>query len=115
MRSKAVFQASYAIHNRYKLCGICASGTRKLHIRSGRIQDTINVALGVMSEQREGECPATHYASIRNEALNWISEFRINPNDFQTAVSGPLLTREEGLNGKNEVQRTLMHFNRRPV
>jgi hypothetical protein len=44
MRSEVIFRASEAISNRYELCQTVAVATRRLHIASQEINQTINSA-----------------------------------------------------------------------
>lgn len=91
MRSQAVFKANGVIVNRYELCGICTSGTRKLHIRSGRVQDTINIVLALMSEQRRSNCSLPKDMPAPDEEFDLFYKIEIDPNDFLTPGSKPVL------------------------
>ncbi|WP_263379911.1 DNA-directed RNA polymerase subunit omega [Granulicella paludicola] len=44
MRSEIIFRASEAIDNKYKLCQTVAKATRRLHIGSQEMNQTINNA-----------------------------------------------------------------------
>jgi hypothetical protein len=44
MRSEVIFRASEAIGNKYKLCQTVAKATRRLHIGSHEMTETINNA-----------------------------------------------------------------------
>lgn len=50
MRSEVVFRASQRSEGRYHLCMLCAKATRAIHKTSGRIQDTINTAFGMIGQ-----------------------------------------------------------------
>jgi hypothetical protein len=45
MRSDLVFGALAQISNRYHLCRLTSKGTRKLHVRKARLQETTNDVL----------------------------------------------------------------------
>ena len=113
MRSQAVFHASGAMGNRFQLCGVCASGTRKLHVHSDRIQDTINTVLALMTRTRKEEHPCSNLAPINLQESDWIHEVVINPYDFVIAESTPFHERGGILNGKNGVRLRFMQTNQR--
>jgi hypothetical protein len=48
MRSEVIYRAAKNVESRYALCGVCAKGTRELHIPSGRVEDTINLVLLIL-------------------------------------------------------------------
>lgn len=50
MRSDLVFCALRKAENRYSLCRVCARGTREIHVRTGRIEDTINEVLVILAK-----------------------------------------------------------------
>ncbi len=53
MRSEVVYRANRKIEDRYQLCKACAIATRKLHVPSCRIQDTINAVLAGIGEKNK--------------------------------------------------------------
>lgn len=54
MRSESVFVAATKMGCRYALCRVCAKGTRKLHVPSSRIEDTINIVLLILGHKGGG-------------------------------------------------------------
>lgn len=50
MRSEVVFRASQRSEGRFRLCVLCAKGTRAIHSTNDRIQDTINVSFGIIGQ-----------------------------------------------------------------
>jgi hypothetical protein len=52
MRSEVVFRASQRSDGRYRLCTLCAKGTRAIHRTNDCIQDTINMAFGILGQDR---------------------------------------------------------------
>jgi hypothetical protein len=55
MRSEAVYRANGIIRERYRLCKALAMATRKLHVPSRRIEDTINAALAGVGQGNMAE------------------------------------------------------------
>lgn len=45
MRSEMVFAAEHKLHNRYMLCRVLATATRKFHRPATRIEDTTDAVL----------------------------------------------------------------------
>lgn len=50
MRSEAVFRASKRSQGRFHLCLSCEKGTRAIHKSNDRIQDSINIAFGIIGQ-----------------------------------------------------------------
>ena len=50
MRSEVVFRASQRSEERFRLCMLCAKGTRAIHSANDRIQDTINFSFGIIGQ-----------------------------------------------------------------
>jgi hypothetical protein len=50
MRSEIIFRASEAIDNKYRLCQTVAKATRRLHIATRAMNETINSAFVKTSE-----------------------------------------------------------------
>ena len=51
MRSEVVFQARQKLPNRYHLCMLCAKEARAIHRANTRIQDSINIAFGIIGQE----------------------------------------------------------------
>lgn len=50
MRSEVVFRATQRSEGRYCLCMLCAKAARAIHKRNSRIQDSINIAFGMIGQ-----------------------------------------------------------------
>jgi hypothetical protein len=51
MRSEVVFQARQRLPGRYHLCMLCAKEARAIHRANTRIQDSINIAFGIIGQE----------------------------------------------------------------
>jgi len=51
-RSENVFKARRSVSGAFHLCQLCAKATRKMHFDSGRVEDTINLALVIIGNRR---------------------------------------------------------------
>ena len=51
-RSENVFKARRSIPSAFHLCKLCAKATREMHFDSGRVEDTINLALVIIGNRR---------------------------------------------------------------
>jgi hypothetical protein len=58
MRSEIIFRASATIVNKYKLCQTVSKATRRLHIASGDMNQTINSAFVKIAASAELPMPA---------------------------------------------------------
>ena len=58
MRSEVIFRASATIVNKYKLCQTVSKATRKLHIASGDMSQTINSAFVKIAQGTDLPLPA---------------------------------------------------------
>jgi hypothetical protein len=65
MRSEIIYCASDIIRNRYELCKTCAVATRRLHVPSNRIPDTINIALEALSKQDKTQALSAAIVSLQ--------------------------------------------------
>lgn len=74
MRSKVIFEAAKKVDERYRLCHICAKGTRALHAPSSRVEDTINIVLLILGradgDLLESDCESLPWPSIASEERN---------------------------------------------
>ena len=52
MRSKLVYSAALKVENRFLLSAMVMRAVQKLHLNSGRTEDTINRVLGEVAEGR---------------------------------------------------------------
>jgi hypothetical protein len=111
MRSQAVFHASEAMGNRFQLCGVCASGTRKLHVDSGRIQDTINTVLVLMSKPRNKGHPDSQSLPILLEESDGIYDIVIDSHDFAARDSTQSQKRADLSSGKSGGRLSFMQLN----
>jgi hypothetical protein len=57
MRSEVIFRATETIANKYKLCQTVSKATRRLHIASGEMNETINIAFLKIAADRELPMP----------------------------------------------------------
>jgi hypothetical protein len=58
MRSEVIFRATDTICNKYKLCQTVSKATRRLHVASGNMNQTINSAFLKIAASAELPMPA---------------------------------------------------------
>lgn len=55
MRSKLVFAAGRSLSNRYMLCRVAATITRRLHRPNTRIEETMDAVFGMIGRSQASE------------------------------------------------------------